>query len=249
MMKERDDLRKQDPASPRLSTMNDEITKATSDHKRRQWREFVESIDHRTDSTKLWRTIKGIEGKSRQTSENEGITFTGTPHTSPKRIANSFNHQFTTSKLGKHSSSRRTRHVSKDVKRMSLEEAETVTSDQVTSAIKSCRSSRAYGPDSLSIFHLKNLGPLATEHLTALYNAPHTRLTCHQRIYGGIRWDQFVHLATSTTETLTDLTTDLVMANNNNSVHSIHLYRRKQSPYPRLKPLLFVRCICLLVRI
>ena len=33
------------------------------------------------------------------------------------------------------------------------------------------------------------------------------------------------------------------------SVHSTHLYRRKQSPYPRLKPLLFVRCICLLVRI
>ena len=53
---------------------------------------------------------------------------------------------------------------------MSLEQAESFTSDQVTSAIKSCRSSRAYGPDTLSIFHLKNLGPLATEHLTALYN-------------------------------------------------------------------------------
>ena len=100
MMEERDDLRKQDPASPRLPTMNDEITKVTSDHKRRQWREFVESIDHRTDSTKLWRTIKGIDGKSKQTAENEGITFTGRHHTSPKMIANSFNRQFTTSKLG-----------------------------------------------------------------------------------------------------------------------------------------------------
>ena len=60
--------------------------------------------------------------------------------------------------------------MSKDVKRMSLEEAELFTSDQVTSAIKRCRSSRAYGPDSLSIFHLKNLEPLAIEHLTALYN-------------------------------------------------------------------------------
>ena len=124
-----------------------------------------ESIDHRNNSTKLWRTIKGIDGKSKKTAENEGITFTGRPHTSPKLIANSFNRQFTTSKQGKHSSSRRTRHVSKDVKRMSLEELESFTS-----AIKSCRSSRAYGPDSLSIFHLKNLGPLATEHLTALYN-------------------------------------------------------------------------------
>ena len=81
-----------------------------------------------------------------------------------------FNHQFTTSKLGNHSSSRWTRQVSKNVKRMSLEESESFTSDQVTSAIKSCRSSRAYGPDSLSIFHLKKLGPLSTEHLTKLYN-------------------------------------------------------------------------------
>ena len=118
MMEKRDDLRKQDPASLRLSTMNDEITKATSDHKRRQWREFIESIDRMTDSTQLWRAIKGVGGKSKQTAEIEDITFTGRSHSSPKLIANSFNRQFTTSKLGKHSSSRRTRHVSKDVKRM-----------------------------------------------------------------------------------------------------------------------------------
>ena len=94
-------------------------------------------------------------------TENEGITFTGRFHTSPKLITNSFNRQFTTSKLGKHSSSRRTRHVSKDVKRMSLEQAESFTSDQVTSAIKSCKSGRAYSPD---------LEPLATERLTSLYS-------------------------------------------------------------------------------
>ena len=90
MMEERDDLCKQDPASPRLSTINDEITKATSYHKIKHWREFVESIDHRTDSTKLWRTIKGIDGKSKQMAENESITFSGRSHTSPKLIANSF---------------------------------------------------------------------------------------------------------------------------------------------------------------
>ena len=170
MMEERDDLRKQDSALLRLSTMNNESTKATSDHRRRQWREFVEKTDHRTDSTKLWRTIKGIDGKSKLTVENDGITFTGRSHTSPKPIANSFNRQFPTSKLSKHSSLGRTRHVSKVVKRMSLEQAESFTSDQVTSAIESYWCSRAYGPNTLSIFHLKNLRPLATEHLTALYN-------------------------------------------------------------------------------
>ena len=70
MMEECADLCKQDPTSPRLSTMNDEIAKATSDHKRRQWRELVESIDHRTNSTKLWPTIKGMDGKFNQTAEN-----------------------------------------------------------------------------------------------------------------------------------------------------------------------------------
>ena len=53
---------------------------------------------------------------------------------------------------------------------MSLEEAELLTIDQVTSAIKSCRNSKVYGPDSLSIFHLKNLGSLTTKHRTTLYN-------------------------------------------------------------------------------
>ena len=37
---------------------------------------------------------------------------------------------------------------------MSLEEVESFTSDQVTIAIKRCRNSRAYGPDSLRIFYL-----------------------------------------------------------------------------------------------
>ena len=40
----------------------------------------------------------------------------------------------------------------------------------VTSAIKSCSNSRAFGPDLLSILHLKNLGPKTTEYLTALFN-------------------------------------------------------------------------------
>ena len=54
---------------------------------------------------------------------------------------------------------------------MSLEESKSFTSEQFTSEINSCMNSRANGLHSLSIFHLKNVGPLATEHLiTTLYN-------------------------------------------------------------------------------
>ena len=62
-------------------------------------------------------------------------------------------------------------------RRMSLEDAESFTSDQVTSAIKSCRNRGAYGPDSLSIINLKNLGPLATEPLTTLHRFPSSART------------------------------------------------------------------------
>ena len=51
-----------------------------------------------------------------------------------------------------------------------MEMAETFTADIVTRAIKSCRNSKAFGPDKLSIFHLKNLGPRAIEYITALLN-------------------------------------------------------------------------------
>ena len=54
--------------------------------------------------------------------------------------------------------------------------AHTFTTDLVRRAIKSCRNSKAFGPDKLSIFHLKNLGPRAIEYITALFNLPVT--TC-----------------------------------------------------------------------
>ena len=48
--------------------------------------------------------------------------------------------------------------------------AQTFTTDLVRRAIKSCRNSKAFGPEKLSIFHLKNLGPRSIEYITALFN-------------------------------------------------------------------------------
>ena len=48
--------------------------------------------------------------------------------------------------------------------------AQTFTTDQVRRAIKSCRNSKAFGPDKLSIFHLKHLGPRAIEYITTLFS-------------------------------------------------------------------------------
>ena len=51
--------------------------------------------------------------------------------------------------------------VSREIKRKSLMSAVTFTTDQVIRGISNCSNTKAFGPDKLSIFHLKNLGPKA----------------------------------------------------------------------------------------
>ena len=120
----------------------------------------METLDHMTVPSKLWRTIKAIDGKSPAKAENEAITFDDSSFF-PNQIANYVNRQFTTSKLGRHTSSRETRLVSREIKRKSLMSAVTFTTDQVIRRISNCSNTKAFGPDKLSIFHLKNLGPKA----------------------------------------------------------------------------------------
>ena len=128
------------------------------------------TLDHKTDPSKPWRTIKAIDGKSSLKAENEAIIFDDTQVSSPKQIAKDFNRQFTTSKLGRHTSSRETRLVYREIKRKSLMSAVTFTTDQVIKEISNCSNTKAFGPDLLSILHPKNLGPKAIKYLTALFN-------------------------------------------------------------------------------
>ena len=176
MMNKRDDLRKRDPTSPELLRLNKAIQNRICVHKRQKWRDFVETMDQKTDLTKLWRTIKGIDGRAKREAENEAITFNGISFSSSKQLATKFNQQFNTSKLGRHTYSRETRVVTRETKRKSLEMVRTFTTDLVMKAIKSYRNSKAFGPDKLSIFHLKHLGPRAIEYITALFNLSAT--TC-----------------------------------------------------------------------
>ena len=64
----------------------------------------------------------------------------------------------------------------RETKRKPLEMVRTFTTDLVMKAIKSCRNSKAFGPDKLSIFHLKHLGPRAIEYIRTLFNLSAT--TC-----------------------------------------------------------------------
>ena len=141
-------------------------------------------MDHKTDITKLWRTIKGIDGRAKRTAENEAISFNRISFSSSKQLAAKFNKQFNTSKLGIHSSSRETRLVTRETKRKPMEIEEAFTADIVTRAIKSCRNSKAFGPNKLSIFQLKNLDleRLSTSLPSSTYLSPIVR----SQLYGSL---------------------------------------------------------------
>ena len=51
-----------------------------------------------------------------------------------------------------------------------MEMVRTFTTDLIMKAFKSCRNSRAFGPNKLSIFHLKHIGPRAIEYITTFFN-------------------------------------------------------------------------------
>ena len=113
VMTRRDVLRKRDPTSSELPRLNKDIQKRIGEQKRKKLRDFVENMDQKTDLTKLWRTIRGIDGRAKRTAEHEAITFNGFSLSSSKQLADKFN----TSKLGRHSSSRETRLVTRETKR------------------------------------------------------------------------------------------------------------------------------------
>ena len=113
VMNRRDDLHRRNPTSPELAKLNKAIQNRICVHKRKKLRDFVETMDQKTDLTKLWRTIKVIDGRAKCEAENEAITFNGISFSSSKQLATKFNQQFNTSKLGRRTSSRETRVVTR----------------------------------------------------------------------------------------------------------------------------------------
>ena len=102
VMTRRDDPRKRDRTSPELPRLNYDIH------------------NQKTYATKLWRTIKGIDGRAKREAEKESITFNGNSFSSSKQLTARFKQQFNTSKLGRHTSSSETRLVTRETKRNPL---------------------------------------------------------------------------------------------------------------------------------
>ena len=65
VMNRQDDLLKRDPTSSELPKLNKDIQNRICVHKRKNLRDFVKTMDQKTDLTKRWITIKRIDGRAK----------------------------------------------------------------------------------------------------------------------------------------------------------------------------------------
>ena len=167
LTREPDALRARSPSSPRLAELGAAIS---GDEARSSWIDRVESCSQRHDTGQFWSLLRSLSGKKPSHSPNQPISFG--PHTLTAKvpIARAFCSQFT--EVPGFRRSRESRALRRSVKDAHpLDQLfSPFTTDQVRAAIQASGSSRAHGPDLLTIFHLHNLGPAGLDFLCSLFN-------------------------------------------------------------------------------
>lgn len=169
LMEARDLLRSQDPTNAQLPDMNANINLGIKKNKQKKWIEKVETCARKPKE--LWDLVRVLSGKRNPKSPNSSIAFDeNVPSTSSADIAHNFNRQFTS--VVEVCSKKRTRLIIREVRNRVVEEEERVSFgvDVVRSTLKLMKNSKSFGPDAISMIHLKNLGPLAMDYLTCLMN-------------------------------------------------------------------------------
>jgi exonuclease III len=161
----RDGLKRNDPTSPRITPLNNEIADLVNKHRRDKWLETIQG--HEPGSKGLWSLIKSISNP-KTSSKNQPIQFADKLTYNAKKAATKFNKQFTPRPAMKPSKEGR---ITRRRFRKLKDDAQYVfTCDQTKAAIRKAKSSKALGPDGLSAVHLKHLGPNGVKYLTQIFN-------------------------------------------------------------------------------
>ncbi|KAH7684498.1 pol-like protein, partial [Aphelenchoides avenae] len=106
--------------SPRIVELNAQITDAIASEKRAQWQAHVESMDFRKDASRLWRTIKSLDGKPFN-PPNGPVSFSGVQHARADRLTDLFTSS--TPVYGRTTATLVMRRTVRKVKRTPLEDA------------------------------------------------------------------------------------------------------------------------------
>ena len=166
LINRRNFTRQTNPQSADIARINAEINTAICKLKQERWREFSESLKY--NDRKFWTTLKSLDGKP-TAIPNCSIDFNGQPVTSNIAIANNFNKSFTT--IHPHKSIRQMRQLTRNVKKRTIINCPIFTPEQILQAIRKAKNSKAIGPDSTSMIHLKHIGINGLSYIANMLNA------------------------------------------------------------------------------
>ena len=174
LMRDRTRLRSQLPApnfAERVREITAEIDRRVQDHTSKIWKEILDSVNYRTNPSKLWKLVRGLNNRnSGIPAGHEALLAPGsTLIPSPRGQANSLiQHYAAISRLPHRPEDRI---IKRSLHRISVDPDFCPFSPElVRGAIAKAGGSKARGVDGVSYPHLKHLGTKALDALTALYN-------------------------------------------------------------------------------
>ena len=168
LMKDRDQIRNQNPTDPQIPHLNRLINTEIETYKTDIWKSHLEdNWDHRRNTDKLWKTINSLSNKKQTLSTNQTINFENKTAITNKQKANSFTKQFIN--ITEHKTDNSYRKIRRKISKLQTT-SQLITPQQTIDAIKSSKNNNSTGPDNINIQHLKHLGPIAINYLTIIYN-------------------------------------------------------------------------------
>jgi len=145
-----------------------EVKLAREEAKEEAWTSFVEDLEDSTDSAKVWRVIRSLDGNPTSSAPNEGLKHGKNVLISNKAKADAFaNHYANVSKLKFSASERAINRTAKRIlDRKENEEAITPFSiNELKAAVKKIKRRGAPGGDDIPPSFLKELGDKAFNEL------------------------------------------------------------------------------------
>ena len=174
LIRERDELRAVDPAADRLRGLNMDIESGFRKHTDDRFKTLMESCSSRHKPVQYWSIVKSISGKQ-NAAKNISIDFGNGPISSHTEIAQNFNRLFGT--VVPHGVTKERKKATwKLTSQLPLDDGPVFTGEDVRRAILDMNSSKATGPDGLTILQYQRLGPCALNYLAKIYNL--TLSTC-----------------------------------------------------------------------
>jgi len=151
------------------------VAEMTKEERGKKWKEYIEGIDPKTSSSKVWQTIRNLEGKNSRGGKTDTLVVNDKAYITDKDKANQFAKTYKGfSKLEVRKEDRTIRkEVRKAIKRRTtvIEESEQeITMTELERSIEESKKGKAAGEDDIPYEMLQNLGPKAKRFLVHLYN-------------------------------------------------------------------------------